>query len=110
MASQAATSNQIDPGGSSVLTDQDLALLANVPRSLAQAVALKRWWEQTDANHSYADQFDLVRTFHDPSVGYGFFDKAPLPDGPLPVMGVVQEMLFDQPKQAPIAKVLAEFR
>jgi hypothetical protein len=71
---------------------------------------LKRWWEQTDANNSYAERFELMRTFNRSDRSFGFFDDALLGERSIPVMGVVEEMLYDQPKHATGTAVRDEFR
>jgi hypothetical protein len=110
MPSDSLIEEQIDRDGTAALTDQDRLILAKVERCLADGLKLKQWWEQKDAADGYAERFELVRTFNLPDRAIGFFDEAPLDGRSLPVMGVVQEMLYDQPKQAPIEKVRNEFR
>src|SRR5262249_14595917 len=46
---------------------------------------------------SFADVFELARTFNKPDAAVGFFDIANLSTGPLRVMGVDQEMHFSWP-------------
>jgi hypothetical protein len=103
-------SDPIDQRGAAALTAQDLAILERVDRSLADGLALKRWWEQTEAGDGYAERFELVRTSNPSDTSYGFFDRAPLADRTVPVMGVVEDLLYDQPKQSPRARVRDEFR
>lgn len=92
------------------LTDEDLFIIGDVDRALAAARQLKLWWEWKDATGSYAEQFEPVRTFNQAERVTGFFDTVLLDGAELPVMGLVQESLFDQPKQAPPAKVRDELR
>lgn len=91
------------------LTDEDLRVVADADRALEDALRLKLWWEQKEASGGYERSFEPVRTFNRAERVTGFFDTAPLGGG-LPVMGLVQEMLFDQSKQAPAAKVRDELR
>ncbi len=109
MVSEAA-SPEIDRAGTSAFTTQDRGILADVNRALADGLSLREWWQQRDAADGYAERFELMRTFNPADRAIGFFDNAPLPSGSLPVMGVVQEMGYDRAKQAPIDKVLDEFR
>jgi hypothetical protein len=110
MHSEAATKELINRQGTVPLTDQDRAVLEKVDRSLADALALNEWWKQIDAANGYAERFELVRAFNPPVASFGFFDQVSLSGRTLPVMGVVEEMLYDQPKQAPSEKVRDEFR
>lgn len=87
-----------DPEPQVSWTDQDEAVLNSVERFLADGLALKAWWEQADAGGGYAEQFDLVHTLHRPDRSFGFFGSAPLERGSMPVMGVVDEVFYDQPK------------
>jgi hypothetical protein len=74
------------------------ALLAGVDRALVDGRAIRDWWQARDAAGSYACEFELARTFNRPDRAIGFFDTVPLPNGVLPVMGIVQEMAYDRPK------------
>ncbi|HEY8022168.1 MAG TPA: hypothetical protein VIH93_13770 [Thermoanaerobaculia bacterium] len=78
----------------------DLEIVRGVESAIADGIALQRWWERTDAAGSYAERFELVRTFNPADSAYGFFGSAPLPGRDLPVMGVFQEMFYDRPKGA----------
>jgi hypothetical protein len=98
------------PDGVPDWTEADRAVLQGVEGALADGLELKRWWEQTDAAGGYAEPFELARTFNQPDRAVGFFDQAPLGGGWLPVMGVVQETLYDQPKQAGAEAVRREFQ
>jgi hypothetical protein len=92
------------------LTEEDLFVIGDAERALSDALRLKLWWEQKEATGGYARRFEPVRTFNRAERVTGFFDAAPLGGTELPVMGLVQEMLFDQPKQAPPARVRDELR
>lgn len=105
-----AITDRTDQTSVSVFTDYDRAILARVEQSLADGVALKAWWEQKDADGGYADSFELVRTANPSDTSYGFFDQVNLEDRTVPVMGVVEDLLYDQPKQAPRQQLRDEFR
>jgi hypothetical protein len=105
-----AINNPVYRECSDPLTEADLVVINDAERALAAGLSLKRWWEAKEATSSYAEPFELVRTFNRAERVTGFFDSAPLGGGVLPVMGLVQEMLFDQPKQSPSAKVREELR
>ena len=76
----------------------------------AEGVSLLRWWRQTDAQNSYAQRFPLVRTFNSPDESFAFFDQAPIPGKIIPVMGIVEDMLYDQPKTSVPEKQRDELR
>ncbi|HVF43016.1 MAG TPA: hypothetical protein VM936_08400 [Pyrinomonadaceae bacterium] len=84
--------------GVSALTAEDLAVIDTVEGYLRDGIALKRWWERADAANSYARRVTLDREFNRPAGAYGFWDTVQLAGGPLPVMGNVQEMFYDQPR------------
>jgi hypothetical protein len=92
------------------LSEADQVVIDDAERALTDGLELRRWWEQKEATHSYRDPFELARIFNRAARVTGFFDAAPLRNGVLPVMGLVQEMLFDQPKQALPVKVRDELR
>jgi hypothetical protein len=92
------------------LSDADRVVIDDAERALADGLSLKRWWQQKEATNSYAEPFELARIFNRSARVTGFFDVAPLGNGTLPVMGLVQEMLFDQPKQATPLNVRDELR
>jgi hypothetical protein len=84
--------------GTATLTEEDRAVINTVEGFLNDGLALKRWWERADAANSYAQRFPLDREFNRPAGAYGFFDQVQLDGGPLPIMGNVQDMFYDQPK------------
>ena len=86
------------------LTADDLAAIERVEGFLRDGLALKRWWTRADATNSYAQRFPLDREFNRPAGAYGFFDEVQLDTGPLPVMGNVQEMFYDQPKSPVVSQ------
>lgn len=86
------------PAGPAGFTWEERNLLDNVDRCLAQGVAIMDWWRQADATGSIADRFELTRVFNRPEYSYAFFDTVPLAAGPLPVMGDVPLVFYDQPK------------
>jgi hypothetical protein len=90
-----ATSTPFDRGP---LTAEDRQFLAHVQRYLTDGLALKKWWEQADAANQYEQRFELARTANRPGISYGFFGHAPMAAGLLPVMGNLQQMLYDRPK------------
>ncbi|MBM3735316.1 MAG: hypothetical protein FJW39_05955 [Acidobacteria bacterium] len=82
------------------LSAQDESIVGAVEDSLAVGLALRQWWQDKDAHNSFGERFDLVRSHNPADTAYGFFDQAPLKQGPINVMGLKQEMLFDCPKTA----------
>jgi hypothetical protein len=85
----------------SAVTHLDRAILRRVERTLADGLALARWWEEKDRCDDYAERFDVVRDYADAGRSFGFFDTAVIGNGDLPVMGVVQDTFFDRQKMAP---------
>lgn len=110
MLTEPAKDQFIEGRGTATLTDQDKSVIAKVEDTLATGVELKRWWEQKDKAVGYAERFDLVREYNRPDQSFGFFDTATVGGKQIPVMGVVQEMLYDKSKQAAGEKVRDEFR
>jgi hypothetical protein len=100
----------MDPDCISGLTEQELIVIRDVERALAHGLKLRQWWEKVDATNSYESQFELVRTHNKADRGIGFMDVATIDGTALPIMGVLQEMPFDNPKQAPPEAVRDEFR
>lgn len=84
-------------------TPEEQEILASVEKYLADALALKRWWEEADAHNGYQQKFELERTLNRPDSSYGFFGEAPVAGGTMAVMGNVQDMFYDQPKAPPAA-------
>jgi hypothetical protein len=93
-----------------IAPDDENALLAGVDRALEDGLCLKRWWEQTLARQDFPDRFDLRRSFNPAGSSYGYFGVTPLPHGPLPVMGLLQEMAFDASKPNLPAQARDEIR
>src|SRR5688500_1917511 len=90
-------------------TTQDCEILASVDEALDVGIALRRWWEDREARSDYADRFQLARSFNRPDEAFGFFDVATVRGRRLNVMGVVQRMVYDEPKGAS-PQLRAEFR
>lgn len=94
----------------SVWTEEDRAVLERIEDVLANSIALKSWWEQTHALQCYAEPFEVVREFNQSDDSFGFFDSVQTPQGVLPVMGTVDESLYDNVKQSSLEGVRDEFR
>jgi hypothetical protein len=93
-----------------VWDERDLLAVGDADRALADALQLKRWWEQKEASGTYAEPFELVRTFNRAERVTAFFDTALLNGKNFPVMGLVQEMIFDKVKQAQPQVIRDELR
>jgi hypothetical protein len=93
--------------GVATLTENDRAVIDRVEGFLRDGLALNCWWIQADATNTYAQRFPLDREFNRPAGAYGFFDQVQLESGPLPVMGNVQEMLYDQSRTPAASQVIA---
>lgn len=92
------------------LTDQDRDLLNGVDRAVADGLALQRWWEQTNANSSYAKRFPVAREFNESEDSFAFFDEVPLDGQVVPVMGTADKMLYDRQREKPNEKLREQFR
>jgi len=75
---------------------EDPDVLGTVEQSLRQSLQLRQWWEQKEAAGGFQEEFDLIRSFNHPARAVGFFDSAVIGGERLPLMGVVQEMLYDR--------------
>ena len=93
-----------------VLDDHDRLVVDDVERAITDALQLKHWWEEKEASGTYANPFELVRTYNRAERVTGFFDTAALNGRDFPVMGLVQEMGFDKAKQAHPEMVRDELR
>jgi len=82
---------------SAVMTSEDDAIFERVKGTLADGLALKRWWDRTYP-HGFAEKFNLDRVFNRPADSFGFFDHVQLDHGVIPVMGNFQDMFYDQPR------------
>ena len=93
-----------DRAGLSGISDEERLLLDSVEEYLARGLDLLRWWETAAPAGSFAERFELGRTFNEPSQSFGFFDRAPVAGADLAIMGNFQEMFFDQPKSPQSAR------
>ena len=80
------------------LSDEDREILEDLDRALADALDLKRWWEEADAADAYDERFKLSATHGRSNGSFGFFGRAEVGGSPTSVMGDVQEQLYDHPK------------
>lgn len=92
------------------LTADEQNILDQVESALASARFLKNWWQQKDATGSYLTRFELNRAFNPPSTSFGFFDNIHINGCDCPIMGSVEEMLYDQPKGTMAGLFCREFR
>ena len=79
-------------------TAEEQLLLDQVESVLERSLALRDWWKAVDGDDAYRERFPLTTTFNRPDSSFGFFSEAGLPEGPMQVMGNVQEQFFDRPK------------
>src|SRR5690348_11552458 len=101
----------IDQEGSSVMHDEDFQILGRVERALTAGAALKRWFDTTESINGFAERFNVVREFNPSDASFGFYDTVDLVDGGrMPVMGTVDDSVFDRPKQAGSTLVRDELR
>ncbi len=93
-----------------VWEEEDRAVVDDADRALNDGLELKRWWEAKEASGNYASPFELIRTHNRAERVTGFFDTASLNGKDFPVMGLVQEMVFDKVKVASPDAVRDELR
>jgi hypothetical protein len=117
MASEYNAATPLDAGASGSLTDTDRAIIRRAEEALADGRALKLWqerkqaaWERGDAAGGYEESYELLREFNPADYSFAFLDEAQLDGRVLPVMGSVDDTLYDQPKQAGPRGVQDEFR
>ncbi|MFT5369656.1 MAG: hypothetical protein ACI8V2_004634 [Candidatus Latescibacterota bacterium] len=81
------------------MTEEDRQILKTVDGFLSDGRAFKSWWDDAYTSDGFSERFDLVHTLHRPEKSFGFFGKAKLESGKMmPVMGVRDELFYDQPK------------
>ena len=98
MATNAAES--YEDAESEAKVGDDRWILENSGAFLSDGLALKRWFDSRERTEGYSS-FDLVRTYNRPDRSRGFFGQAALESRSMPVMGVIDEVLYDRPK-APV--------
>ncbi len=84
--------------------------LNGAENAMTKALALRRWWEQVDASDGYRERSQLMQTYNAPDKSFSFYGMANLGARDLPVMGEVEERIFDQPKGTNIEGVRRELR
>src|SRR5260370_30371489 len=92
------------------LINQDRGLLHCGDRALAVGLVLKRWSETKNANGRYAKRSELVSAFNESQRSFAFFDEVSIDGQTLPVMGSVDQMLYDRQKDKPNEKLRDQFR
>jgi hypothetical protein len=92
------------------LTADEQSILGQVESALASARFLKDWWQHKGAAGGYPTCFELNRAFNPPSTSFGFFDNIHIHGRDCPIMGSVEEMLYDRPKGTPASSFCREFR
>jgi len=100
----------IDLSGSIELTYEDRDLLKAVDLALSNGLALKRWWEEKNPTRAYAKRVELVREFNESQSSFAFFDEVSLDGQTVPIMGTVDEMLYDKEKDKPTERLRDQFR
>jgi hypothetical protein len=102
VAGNAGASAGTDPAAAPpALSAADRQIVAEVDRTIGRGVEVKNWFETVDARSAFAERFDVVRQFSTDVRSFGFFDEAPAGGRREPVMGLVQEMVFDRERHAP---------
>jgi hypothetical protein len=86
------------PRVSGDLTAEEQAIVDGAEQYLADGVALLRWWEAAEGGAGFTERFDLQRSFNRAATSYGFFGTLDRQGSALPLMGNVQEMMYDNPR------------
>lgn len=85
------------------LSKADEKIVSLVTDSLSRGLELYRWWRRTDRDRAYRSSFPIEQKFNQAKRSIGFFDRARLTFGEIPVIGVVQETTFDSSPLTPAA-------
>ena len=83
---------------SDTLTAEEQGIVDSAEQYLNEGLALLRWWEAAERDAGFTERFDLQRAFNRAATSYGFFGAVDRRGRTLPVMGNVQEMLYDNPR------------
>jgi hypothetical protein len=94
----AAAPRTVPPNGSDALTAEEQGIVDSAEQYLADGVALLRWWEAAEAGAGFTERFELQRAFNRAATSYGFFGSIDRRGRTLPLMGNVQEMMYDNPR------------
>ena len=92
------------------LNAKDRKIIQAVEPTLSQGRQLLSWWREVHARGGYQERTDLLRTFNRPYEGFAFYDETPVNGEQLPVMGLVDNLLYDQPKSADTDRFQQELR
>jgi hypothetical protein len=79
-------------------TASERRILSEIEDTLQRGRELKRWWDRVHPADSFAERFELGRTFNEPDVSFGFFDSIEIGGASMSIMGNFQEMFYDRPK------------
>jgi hypothetical protein len=72
--------------------------------ALSAATELRRWWQTAHASDAYQERFELIRTFNAPTESIGFFGESVINGRRVPVMGTIEDRLFDRAKSSDIGR------
>jgi hypothetical protein len=105
-----AVALQFDDTTAESLLPGDRAILEQAERALAAGVELQQVLTDREHDANYQERFDIVsdRSSHEESLG--FFDVVSVRGNPMPVMGIVQESLYDRPKAGSAEMVRAQLQ
>jgi hypothetical protein len=91
----AAAGQHVPVSSASPLSPEEQAVVDSAEEYLGNGIALLEWWRERDRRGDYAERFELERSFNQASSSFGFFGDLQLGGSRMPVMGNVQEMLYD---------------
>ena len=79
-------------------TAEEQQVIDSAEDYLQRGLTLLHWWEDAESHDAFDERFELQRTFNRAASSYGFFGSVRLATETLPVMGNVQEMMYDNPR------------
>lgn len=109
-AASAGAMRFVTDDGAPPIAERDRALLGHIERTVSEGRELRQWWEEKDRRGEFASRFDVVRQYNPDDRCFGFFDTAEIGGRSVPVMGVVQEMFYDQQKEATAEQIRPQLR
>ncbi len=86
------------PAPGTDFTADEQEIIDSAGQYLDDGIRLLRWWEAAELDSSFTERFDLQRSYNQAASSYGFFGTLDVRGRSLPIMGNVQEMVYDNPR------------
>jgi hypothetical protein len=87
-----------EPAPERDFTAEEQQVIDSAEQYLEDGIRLLRWWEAAELHSSFSERFDLQRSYNQAASSYGFFGSIDVRGRALPLMGNVQEMVYDNPR------------